>query len=68
MIVLASLTLAVALAASVWTTAYALTDTIPALLWLDQRRREDGAWDLADAMHASLDQLIMLDNQLTLRR
>lgn len=61
MIVLAMLTLAVALGATVWATAYALTDTIPDLLWLDRARRANTWWDTIEAMHAQLDVLDELE-------
>ena len=48
------ISLAVALAASVWTTAYAFTDALPSLLWLDQARREDAWLDTIEAMHETL--------------
>ena len=46
--------LAGALAASAWTTAYAITDAIPSLLWLDHVRRTDAWWDTIEAMHETL--------------
>lgn len=43
MIALAMLSLVVALLACGWTTAYAWTDALPNLLWLERARVED-AW------------------------
>lgn len=54
MFILAMITLAVALAASVWTTAYAFTSTVPDLLWLDRVRRMDAWWDTIEGMHETL--------------
>lgn len=62
MITLALISLAVALAASVWTTAYAWNATVPDLLWLDQNRRWDAWLDTIEAMHDTLDALQMLGN------
>jgi spermidine/putrescine-binding protein len=66
MIALAMITLAVALAASVWTTAYARTDTLPSLIWLDRARAEDAWLDSVEAMHETLDGLLALDDQAQL--
>lgn len=66
MIALALLTLAVALLASGWTTAYAWTGTIPSLLWLDRARRDDAWLDSIEAMHGTLDVLLALDDQAQL--
>lgn len=55
------ISLVTALAACGWTTAYAWTDTIPSLLWLDRARREDAWLDTIDQMHASLAALNELD-------
>jgi hypothetical protein len=66
MIALAMITLAVALAASVWTTAYAWTGTVPSLLWLERARRADAWLDSIDAMHGTLDALLALDDQAQL--
>lgn len=63
MIVMAMLSLAVALAASMWTTAYAWTDTIPSLLWLDRARREDAWLGSIEAMRETLDAWRTLDGQ-----
>lgn len=63
MIVLAVMSLAVALTASGWTTAYAWTAALPNLLWLDRVRRDDATRELAESLHATLDTLIILDNQ-----
>jgi hypothetical protein len=63
MMVMAMLSLTVALAASVWTTAYAWTDTIPSLLWLDRARREDAWLDSIEAMHETLYAWRVLDGQ-----
>jgi hypothetical protein len=63
MIALAMITLAVALAASAWTTAYAWTGTLPSLLWLDRARAEDAWLDSVEAMHETLDALLVLDGQ-----
>lgn len=57
--------LAVALTASIWTTAYTLTDAVPSLLWLDRMHREP-SWSalvLADRMSDQLDAVIVLDNR-----
>lgn len=66
MMALALLTLTVALAVSVWTTAYAWTDTVPSLLWLDRARRADAWLDSIEAMHDTLDVLLALDDQVQL--
>lgn len=63
MIALAMITLAVALAASVWTAAYAWTSALPELLWLDRVRREDAWLDSIEALHLQLDVVLALDNQ-----
>lgn len=63
MIALAMITLAVALAASVWTAAYAWTSALPELLWLDRVRREDAWLDSIEAMHLQLDVVLALDDQ-----
>lgn len=57
MIILALLTLAVALAATTWTTAYALQGALADLLWLHRERQYDAWWDTIEAMHRSLAQL-----------
>lgn len=58
MFALAMITLAVALAASVWTTA------VPDLLWLDRARREDAWLDSIEALHLQLDVVLALDDQV----
>lgn len=58
----ALISLAVALAASVWTTAYAWNAAVPDLLWLDRVRRWDVWLDSIDAMHETLDALQVLGN------
>lgn len=63
MFALAMITLAVALAASVWTTAYAWTAAVPDLLWLDRARREDAWLDSIEALHLQLDVVLALDDQ-----
>lgn len=63
MMVMALLSLAVALAASVWTTAYAWTDILPSLLWLDRARRHDAWLDSIEALHGTLAMLRALDAQ-----
>lgn len=62
MIILAFFSLAVALAASVWTIVYAWNAAVPDLLWLDRVRRWDAWLDSIDAMHETLDALQVLDN------
>lgn len=54
MFALAMITLVVALAASVWTTAYALTAAVPDLLWLDRVRRTNAWWDTVEDMQVTL--------------
>jgi hypothetical protein len=66
MMVMAMLSLVVALAASAWTTAYAWTDTLPSLLWLDRARAEDAWLASVEAMHETLDALLALDDQAQL--
>lgn len=65
MIIMALLSLAVALAASVWTTAYAWTSTVPSLLWLARMRREPSwvALVIADRLADQLDAVIVADNR-----
>lgn len=63
MFALAMITLAVSVAASVWTTAYAWTAALPELLWLDRARREDAWLDSIDALHLQLDVVLALDDQ-----
>lgn len=62
MFVMALITLAVALAASVWTTAYAWNAAVPDLLWLSRVRAEDVWLDSIVEMHEMLDRLTWLDN------
>lgn len=51
----------VALAASVWTTAYAWTASVPDLLWLAYVRQERARWDSIDALRGHLAELQRLD-------
>jgi hypothetical protein len=60
----AVITMAVALAAIVWTTAYAWTDTIPSLLWLHRARAEDAWLDSIVEMHETLDRWVLADNMM----
>jgi len=55
--------LTVTLAASMWTTAYAWTDAIPGLLWLDRVHREDVWLDAIDHMHETLATLLALEDR-----
>jgi hypothetical protein len=57
MIIMALFCLMVSVAASVWTAAYAWTDAVPDLLWLDRVRRMDAWWDTIEAMHQTLETL-----------
>jgi len=63
MLALAFLSLAVALAASSWTVAYAWTAALPDLLWLQRARQYDAWWDSIEALHLQLDVVLQLDNQ-----
>lgn len=49
--------LAVAVAASVWSTAYAWTATLPGLMWLQRERQYDAWWESIDAMREQLESL-----------
>lgn len=57
MILLALLLLAVAVAASGWSTAYAWTAALPSLMWLQRERQYDAWWKSIDAIHLQLDTL-----------
>ena len=57
MIILALLLLAVGVAASGWSAAYAWTATLPSLMWLQRERQYDAWWESIDAMHEHLDAL-----------
>lgn len=61
MLFLAMLTLAVAVAASGWATAYALQEPLADLMWLQRRRQWDAWWDTIEAMHTQLDVLVTVD-------
>lgn len=58
MIALALILLAVAVAASGWSAAYAWTAALPSLLWLQRERQYDAWWESIDAMHDQLDALV----------
>lgn len=58
----ALMALAVALAASVWTIAYALQEPLADLLWLHRLRQWDAWLDTIDALHEQLDAVIVADN------
>lgn len=66
MMVLALLSLAVAVAASVWTTAYALQEPLADLLWLQRVRQWDAWLDTIEAMHEQLDVVLVLDAEALL--
>lgn len=50
----ALVTLAAALAASVWTIAYALQEPLADLLWLHNLRQWDAWWGTIEDMHETL--------------
>jgi hypothetical protein len=62
MVILAMMTLAVALAASAWTIAYALHEPLADLLWLHRLRQWDAWWNTIEDMHTQLDALVAADN------
>lgn len=62
MLILGLLTLTFSVAASVWTTAYAVHEPVANLLWLERVRREDAWLDTIEDMHATLAALLVLDS------
>lgn len=65
MFALALISLAVALAASVWTTAYALQVALEdheLVLWWQREAQWNAWWDTIEAMHETLDALQVLGN------
>lgn len=62
----ALLALAVALAASLWTTAYALQvalEDADLVAYWSRVARENAWWDTIEAMHETLDALIVMNNR-----